>query len=67
MSKKLVKVSGAIYVVLFPRSNTNPSPNYRVANSDTVFLVWSGQATAYNFEEYATYDEAKTARDELNA
>jgi len=66
MPKKLVKVPGAIYVVLFPRSNTNPSPKYRVADSVMVRKVWDGDAISYGFEEYETYQEADIARSELN-
>lgn len=55
------------YVALYPYSNTNPSPKFRVVKSEDWWAVVDGEKSTYKFTEYDKIDEALNARDRLNA
>ncbi len=57
-----------MFVILQPNSNTNPSDDYRVVD----YNAWSQSIGSpipkvCEFEAFATYAEAETARDAGNA
>lgn len=55
------------YVILQPHSNTNPSAQYRVVDSDKWVEHVNGKRQSYPVAKSCKdYQEAKEARDELN-
>ena len=54
------------YIVLQPRSKSNKSDKFRVTKySEWLAFAFQG-VISYNYTEFDTYEEAKTAQDEMN-
>lgn len=54
------------FVVLYPRSLTNPSDKYRVVHSYDWQRFVNGATKSYGFTAFDTYAQAKVARDAGN-